>query len=282
MGNARVGIVADSAANLPAEVVERHGITIVPMILKFGEKVSLDGVDLNPTEFYQALVSEQVPVSTSAPSIGDFRSGFEDTLTRHGSLVCVTVASFVSASHDAAVAAAREVDPERIVVVDSKSASLGEGFPALEAARAADAGADLEEVAARAREVASRSAFVATINTFEFLKRSGRVNALMAYAATALNIKPVFAFRGGKVEQLGRPRTRRRAIERIIAEARAAATGGPLHLGVAHADCAGDAAELAGMLAREVPHEGEIILTEFTPLMGAHTGPGLLGVAYWS
>ena len=281
MGNARVGIVVDSAANLPADIVERHAISVVPMILKFGDKVSLDGVDLNPSEFYEALVSEQVPVSTSAPSIGDFRAKFADRLERFESLVCVTVASFVSMSHDAALAASREVAADRITVVDSKSASLGEGFAALEAARLADEGANLAAVAARAREVAERSSFVATINTFEFLKRSGRVNALMAYAATALNIKPVFGFRGGKVEQLGRPRTRARAIERIVAEARDASKRGPLRLGVAHAACPADAQELVATLGREVPHEGEILLTEFTPLMGAHTGPGLLGIAYW-
>ena len=94
----RVGLVTDSAANLPADIVERFGITVVPMILKFGERVSLDGVDIDPQDFYRALVEEHVPVSTSAPSIGDFRSAFERALQDAASIVCVTVASFVSAS----------------------------------------------------------------------------------------------------------------------------------------------------------------------------------------
>ncbi|HEX9712850.1 MAG TPA: DegV family protein [Actinomycetota bacterium] len=280
MATGRTGIVVDSAANIPPDLLEQLGITVVPMVLKFGERVSLDGVDLNPSEFYDALVAERVPVSTSAPSIGDFRSAYERALKRYDTLVCVTVASFVSATHDAAVAAAREVDPSRVVVVDSRSASLGEGLPAIEAARAAAAGASLEEVAARARDIADRTAFIAAIDTFEFLRRSGRVNVLMAYAATALNIKPVFGFRRGQVEQLGRPRTRARAIERVLTEVRKAAAGGPLHIGVAHAACADEAEELVATLRREVAYE-EILLAEFTPLMGAHTGPGLLGVAFW-
>lgn len=280
MGTAKIGIVVDSAANVPRELLDEHSITVVPMVLKFGDRVSLDGIDLDPAEFYEALVAERVPVSTAAPSIGDFRVAYEEALSRFEAVVCVTVASFASATHDAAVAAAREIDPDRVVVVDSKSASLGEGLPAIEAARAAAAGAGLADVVARARDIAARTSFIATIDTFEFLKRSGRVNAVMAYAATALNIKPVFGFRGGAIEQLGRPRTRSRAIERVLSEVRKAGVAGPLHIGVAHAACADDAAELVATLRREVQHE-EILLAEFTPLMGAHTGPGLLGVAFW-
>lgn len=274
-----VVVVTDSASNLPADLVERHDIHVVPMILKFGERELLDGVDLDQKDFYRALVDEQVPVSTSAPSVGDFTEHFERALARADAAVCITVASFVSVAHDAAVQAARAFDG-RVLVVDSRSASLGEGMPVLEAARAAQQGASLDEVAARAADIASRTSFVATINTFEFLRRSGRVNAVLAYAATTLDLKPVFAFRGGKLEQLGRPRTRARAIERLLTEVRAAAAGEPLHLGVAHADCADEAEALAATLRAEVPH-AELFVSAFTPLMGAHTGPGVLGVATW-
>jgi DegV family protein with EDD domain len=169
----------------------------------------------------------------------------------------------------------------RVRVVDSRSASLGEGFIALEAARAGESGADLDAVVAHAEAVVDRMTFVATINTFEFLRRSGRVNALLAYAGTALNIKPVFAFRHGKIEQLGRPRTRARAIDRLVEEVRAASTQGPLHLGVAHADAEEEANELLERLKAEIPHV-ETLITPFTPLMGAHTGPGVLGTAFFA
>ena len=272
-----VTVVTDSASNLPAQVIQEHGIQVVPMILKFGERELFDGVDLDPDEFYRALVEEQVPVSTSAPSVGDFRDAFDRALADADGVVCTTVASFLSATYEAAINAAREFDG-RVRIVDSKSASLGEGLPTLEAARLARDGADLDAVAARAEDIVSRTSFIATINTFEFLRRSGRVNSIMAYAATTLNIKPVFGLRRGKVEQLGRPRTRPRAIERILARVREA--GEVTHLGVAHAACREEAATLLATLRAEFP-DAETMVSEFTPLMGAHTGPGVLGVAFW-
>lgn len=276
----RVAVVTDSASNLPRDLAESCGIDVVPMILKFGERALLDGVDMPPGEFYKALVEERVPVSTSGPSAGDFRAAFEKALKNADAVVCVNVASFVSATYSTAISAAKDYDG-RVRVVDSQSASLGEGFIALEAARASADGGDLDAVVARAEAVADRMTFVATINTFEFLRRSGRVNALLAYAGTALNIKPVFAFRRGKIEQLGRPRTRARAIDRLVDEVRAASSQGPLHLGVAHADCEEEADELLERLKAEVPHV-ETLISPFTPLMGAHTGPGVLGTAFFA
>ncbi|MGH2728903.1 MAG: DegV family protein, partial [Actinomycetota bacterium] len=194
----RTAVVTDSAANLPPEMAAEHGISVVPMYLKFGESVYQDGVDLPRNEFYAKLEREEVPVSTAAPSGGDYREAFERALESADGVVCVTVASFVSVSHESARIAANELGG-RVKVVDSKSASMGEGWAALEAARLAATGAALEEVAARAEEVTARTQLAATINTFEFLRRSGRVHALLAYAGTALNIKPVFALRAGKI-----------------------------------------------------------------------------------
>ena len=276
----KVAVVTDSASNLSGELAARNGVRVVPMIVKFGERALLDGVDMPPGEFYKALVEEKVAVSTSGPSAGDFKAAFEDELSRADAVVCVNVASFVSATYSTAVSAAQEFEG-RVRMVDSRSASLGEGFVALEAGRASATGADLDAVVARAEAVADQVCFAATINTFEFLRRSGRVNALLAYAGTALNIKPVFAFRGGKIEQLGRPRTRARAIDRLVDEVRDASVRGPLHLGVAHADCEDEAEQLLVRLKSEIPNV-ETIISPFTPLMGAHTGPGVLGVAFFS
>ena len=276
----RVAVVTDSASNLPREVTEREGIHVVPMIVKFGERALLDGIDMPPQEFYKALVEERVSVSTSGPSEGDFRDAFEGALSGAEAVVCVNVASFVSATYSTAVSAAKDFEG-RVRVVDSRSASLGEGFVALEAARAGSNGGHLDAVVAHAESVRDRTSFCATINTFEFLRRSGRVNAILAYAATALNVKPVFAFRGGKIEQLGRPRTRARAIDRLMEEVRAASAQGPLHLGVAHADCEAEARELLARLKAEIPNV-ETMISPFTPLMGAHTGPGVLGVGFFA
>jgi DegV family protein with EDD domain len=276
----RTVIVTDSAANLPADLAAAHRVVVVPMYLKFGEVVYLDGVDLPRGEFYARLEREDVPVSTAAPSAGDYRDAFARALEEADAVVCVTVASFVSVSFDSARLAAAEF-PGRVRVIDSQSASMGEGWAVVEAARLAATGASLDEVAARAEDVARRTQLVATIDTFEYLRRSGRVHAILAYAGTALNIKPVFAVRGGRIEQLGRPRSRARAIERLVEETRPLAARGPLHLAVVHAAVPAEAEALLERLRGELDC-AETALTEFTPLMGAHTGPGVLGVAAWA
>jgi DegV family protein with EDD domain len=276
----RTAIVTDSAANLPPALVSEHGIDVVPMYLKFGDSEYRDGIDLPRGEFYARLEGEQVPVSTAAPSAGDFREAFRRALIDAEGVVCVTVASFVSVSYESARIAAGEFEGA-VHVVDSRSASMGEGFAALEAARLAATGATTPEVAARAEDVARRTQLVATINTFEYLRRSGRVHALLAYAGTALNIKPVFALRGGKIEQLGRPRSRSRALERVVAETRPLAARGPLHCAIAHAAVPDEAESLLTRLRAEVD-SAEIHMTEFTPLMGAHTGPGVIAIAAWA
>ncbi len=275
-----VRIVTDSAATLPADLVASLSIDVVPMYLKFGDTVYRDGVDLPPGDFYQRLATEQVAVSTAGASVGDFHNAFDAALRSADAVVCVTVASFVSVTFTSASLAARDF-ADRVTVIDSASASMGQGFVALEAARAAAAGAGADQVADAARRVAARTQVVATIDTFEYLRRSGRVHALMAYAGTALGIKPVFAFRGGKVEQLGRPRSRSRAVQRVVDEVVEAAQAGPLYLAVCHAAAEAEAHALLDRLVTECkPVESH--LTEFTPLMGAHTGPGLLGAAFCS
>src|SRR5438093_3506328 len=276
----KIGLVVDSVANLPADLVERYEISVVPMYLKFGDHVYRDGVDLPPAGFYEMLSAKQVDVSTSGASVGDFRDAFDKALRRFQSLVCVTVAGVVSVTYNSASLAAADLDG-RVRVVDSRSASMAEGFVALEAARASEAGASLDEVEVRAHEVADRAALVATIDTFEFLRRSGRVNALRAFAATTLNVKPVFALRRGSVEQLARPLARSRAIERVVDETRNAAADRALHLTVVHAARPDEARLLAERFEREMS-PAEMYVTEFTPVMGAHTGPGLLGAAFWA
>ena len=276
----KISIVTDSAANIPAEFVGEHDIHVVPMYLKFGDTVYQDGVDLPRGEFYPKLEREEVPVSTAAPSVGDYREAFEGALDGADGVVCVTVASFVSVSFEAATSAAAEFGG-RVRMIDSRSASMGEGWAALEAARLSATGASLDECAARAEEVAARTQLCATINTFEYLRRSGRVHALLAYAGTALNIKPVFAIRGGKIEQLGRPRSRARAIERLVDETRPLAARGPLNCAVVHSAAPEEADALFARLREELS-PAESLVTEFTPLMGAHTGPGVLGIAAWA
>jgi DegV family protein with EDD domain len=272
-----VAIVTDSAANLPPEIAQELGIRVVPMYLTFGEEVYRDGADLTPADFYERLVHDRVPASTSTPSPDDFLEAFRRT--GEDEIVCVTVASSMSASfHQATVAAGRSEG--RVEVVDSMSASMAQGFGVLMAARLAATGASLAQVADSARALAARTTLLATVDTFEFLQRSGRVNKLQAYAATMLDIKPVFRFQRGEVSPVARPRTRRRALERIVEDSLAAIDGRPVHLAALHAAAPQDARSLADRIAASA-EVVERFVVEVTPVIGAHTGPGLAGTAFY-
>jgi DegV family protein with EDD domain len=272
-----VAVVADSAANVPSALAKELRIETVPMYLKIGKETYRDGFDLPLEGFYRRLVSDRELASTSTPSPGDFLEAFRRTGEQE--VVCVTVASTMSASHQGATLAADRFEGT-VEVVDSLSASMAEGFVAMEAGRAAAAGASLEDVAARARALAPHTWLFATVGTFEFLRRSGRVNRLQAYAATMLDVKPVFRFRGAEATAVGRPRTRRRALERVIDESLAAIRDRPVHLAGLHAAAEADARSLVERISRQA-NVVESMVVEVTPVIGAHTGPGLAGVAFY-
>jgi DegV family protein with EDD domain len=272
-----VAIVTDSAANLPSAVTAEFGIEVVPMYLMFGERVYRDGVDLAPEDLYQRLATETVTAGSSTPSPADFLSAFERA--GEAEVVCVTVASAMSAAHHEARLAAERFDG-RVEVVDSTSAAMAEGFVALEAARCARAGGSFDDVVARAKAVARRARICATIATFEFLRRSGRVNKLQAYAATMLDIKPVFAFAEGDVAPVGRPRTRRRAIGKVLEHTLREIGGRPVHLAAFHAAAEEDARGLLASVTERATVV-ESLITPVTPVIGAHTGPGLVGTAFF-
>ena len=163
----QVGVVADSAANVPPALARELGIEIVPMYLRIGEETFRDGTDLPLDGFYRRLAARREPATTSTPSPGDFLTAFERTGRRE--VVCVSVASTMSASHQQAMLAAERFDG-RAEVVDSLSASMAEGFVALGAARAAAEGAPLTDVARAARSIAAETWLFATVDTFEFLQ----------------------------------------------------------------------------------------------------------------
>lgn len=271
-----VAIVTDSAASIPAEIASELGIEVVPLYLRFGEAEYRDGVDID--DFYERLAGGGPVPTTAAPSPGDFLAAIERT--GDPEVVCVTVGSRVSGMHQVAGVAALGADA-RVEVVDSGNASMAEGFAAVEAARTARAGGTLEEVAGRAREIAGRARLVAAIDTLEYLRRSGRLSNLMGYVGTMLGIRPVFAFRQGDIAPVARPRTRGRALERVLQEAVGDLRGSRAHVAAVHAAAEADARVLLDRLLVSVDVV-EALVAEFTPAMGVHTGPGVVGLAYWA
>ncbi len=276
----KVRVVTDSTATIPEALLQELDISIVPVLLNFAGRSYRDGVDITPVEFYQRLRANKHLPTTSAPSVGDFVRVYAAAAQEATGIVSIHLPPHLSATFEAAVVASRLVDGPPIRIVDSRSATMAQGFVALEAARTAAAGGDLEAVVARAEEVAGKVRFFAMLDTLEYLYRGGRIGGAAALLGSMLQIKPVVYLVDGRVEPMAKPRTRGRAIECMFQRMVEEVDGRPVHVAVMQADARAEAEKLRGRLA-----EGfqcvELYVTEFTPVMGAHSGPGVLGLAFY-
>jgi DegV family protein with EDD domain len=269
-----VAIVTDSAAAIPADLVERYDIAVVPMWLV------TDGVAVREGERALGEMLGDARVTTSAPTPGEFESAIRAALERGASDVLVlTIASAMSASHDAAGVAVREVG-EHARLVDTMTAAGAQALVVLAAARAAATGGTLDEVARVASDVASRVRLVATVPDLEHLVRSGRVPGIAGWAGRTLGLSPLFEFRTGKVHRLRPARGVDAAYERLVTRFRRdAAPGFRPHVVALHA-LAPEAAH--GLLARVQDTDPvESFTSEFGSVMVVHAGPGLVGLAWW-
>ena len=277
----RVAVVTDSSASLPADLARDLGIRVVPIMLVLNGYTFHDGVDITPGELYRLLRSTNHSPTTSAPSIGDFLRVYAAAAETASGIVSIHMSPKLSATCTSARAASQLVDDLPIRILDSRTAAMGQGFVVLEAARAAADGADLDTVVARAQEVASKVHLLATIGTLEYLHRGGRIGGAATLLGTALQIKPVLYLADGHVDVFAKPRTQSKATRVMLRQLSQQADGRPLHIAIFHADAPGQAEELRGRIEQEFQC-AELYVTEMTPVMGAHTGPGVLGVVFYA
>lgn len=285
MPEARVAIVTDSTACVPPALVSRYSIGVVPLNLIFGGRTFVDGLTEDAGEFYRVLRSARGAPTTAAPSPGTYLQHILHAAERAPSVLCVTISTEFSAMYDSATQAAALAREERpdvdVRVLDSRSAAMAQGFVALEAARAAAEGLDMDAVVARAEAAMPRVGILAMLDTLAYVARSGRVPRMAAWAASLLQVKPIVEFRQHEVHLLSRTRTRRRAIDRLLSLMEERARGrGPVHLCVEHSNVPEEALALAAR-AQELIRPVEVYVAELTQVMGVHTGPGFLGFAYY-
>jgi DegV family protein with EDD domain len=276
----KVAVVTDSVAMLPVQLATDLGIRVVPIVLNLGERSYRDGIDLTTKEFYRLLRTVEELPTTSAPSAGEFVRVLEEALADADAVVAIHVSSELTSVVRIAQLAARAITDKPVHVIDSRSATMAEGFVALAAARAARAGADLDAVVAAAEGVRSRVRFFAFLETLEYLRRGGRVGAATALMGNAIQLKPIVHVVDGQVAPLARPRTRRKATQAMLDIMAAEVADQPVHAAVLHADSLEDAQDLRNRVERQF-NCLELHVSELTPVMGTHTGPGLLGLAYY-
>lgn len=270
-----VAIVTDSAAALPAELLERHRITVVPMWL------TVDGVPIREGERALGELLGDTRVATSAPTPGEFAEAVGQRLAEGAAgVVVVTIASAMSASHSAASVAAREI-ADRVRVVDSMTAAGGQALVVLAAAACADAGGSLDGVTDAAMAVAKRVRLVATVPDLAHLVRSGRVPGIAGWAGRTLGISPLFEFRSGTVRRLRPAFGMDAALDRIVTRfRRSVRPGSRAHLVALHA-LAPDAADALLARAVAISDPVESLVSEFGSVMVVQAGPGIVGLAWW-
>ncbi|MHB8685195.1 MAG: DegV family protein [Dehalococcoidia bacterium] len=280
-----VAIITDSTACLPPELAARYGIGVVPLHLIFGGRTFVDSMTADTSEFYELLRTSDERPTTAAPSPGMFLQAIGRAAQTADSVLCVTVSKQFSAMYDSARQAIELAKAESsgldVRIVDSRNAAMAQGFVVLEAARVARAGAGIDAVIAKVEEMAGRVTLLAMLDTLSYLARGGRVPRVAAWAAGMLQVKPIVRFTASDIRLLARPRTRTRALARMSALLVEMAAGRRVHLAVHHANAPADAAELLAQSRRRVDI-AESYVTEFTQVMGVHTGPGLAGFAFWT
>jgi DegV family protein with EDD domain len=271
-----VAVLVDSAAALPQEAAARHGIGVVPLQLVVGDDAYADG-DLELPDVLDRIGDG---LSTSAPTPGAWLEALRSRGEAVDAALLLTVSERMSATYRSAQLAA-EAAPVDARVIDTGTAAGAEALVALAAAEAATAGADLDACAARARTVAAQVRLVATLEDLGQLVASGRVPAVAGWAGKQLDVNPLFEFRHGVARVLRPSLSRQAALDRIAARCRADRPEGPTRLHAAALEA--DAAEDADWLLRQV-HTGEgdvSFRAPFSPVMVAHTGRGLVGLAWW-
>jgi DegV family protein with EDD domain len=272
-----VRIVSDSACDLPQEVCADLGIEIVPLTIRFGDREYVDREELSTAEFWRELEASSVLPETAAPSVG----AFEETFRRLGDegadgVVCINLSGRLSATMQSAQVAAKALDGEcPVEIIDSRSASMGIGNLALHAARRARDGADLETIVQEVEARRDRQHVLATLDTLEYLRKGGRIGGAQAMLGSMLSIKPVITVLDGAVEQAGKVRTRSKALQFIVDRI---PHGKVEAISVLHAN-APDVDEFLARLEPLVP-DAEMVVGLIGPVVGVHTGPRVLGVAW--
>jgi len=272
-----VAIVTDSTAYLPPRTMERHGITAVPLTVVLGDQALDEGTEISTRSLAQALQKRR-PVTTSRPSPQLFAETYRKVAESGATgIVSLHLSAELSGTYDAAVLAAREA-PVPVRVVDTGAVAMALGFCTLAAAEAAEAGGTVDEAVTAAEKRASGTSAYFYVDTLDYLRRGGRIGAAQALLGSALAVKPLLQLDGGRIELLEKVRTASKAIARLEEIVAERAGSAQVDIAVHHLAAPERASALADRLRARVPGVADLHVSEVGAVIGAHTGPGLLGV----
>jgi DegV family protein with EDD domain len=271
-----IKIVTDSTCDLPIALIQAHNITVIPLFINFGEQGYRDGIELSRQEFYERLPQFRLSPTTAAPGPDIFRRTYERLASEGATeIISIHISVKLSSIVDIARQAAGETLVVPVTIFDSRQLSLGTGFEVLTAARATEQGKSIQEITDLLNEQISRTHVFAALDTLEFLRRSGRMNAAVSRLGELLQIKPLLKmFDGNPTAE--RVRTRKKAIKRLVDLMKEAA---PFEqVAILHSHTADRARALLDEIKPLLP-VGNILFEEITPVLGVHIGPGVIGFA---
>lgn len=268
-------IVTDSTSDIPGSVRDQYDITVVPLNVTFGSDTFQDGVDITPPQYLQRLTQEKDLPKTSQPPSTRFASVFSEAIDRGMDVLCITLSSELSGTYNSARLAAEEFDAEHIRVVDSRSTTMQLGWIVIEAARAVQSGAGLDEAALRATEAIGRANCFAVLQTLDYVYKGGRIGRASHIVGSALGIKPVLNFVDGILTPIERVRTWKKALARAVELA--ATTADPQDIAVLHSDNLKDAETTADALRQRLP-DANIIIDWTGSTILTYAGPGAIGI----
>lgn len=274
--NTRIRILTDSTCDLPAELVSQRAITVIPLAINVGDKSYLDGVDLTRSEFYARLPDLIPHPKTAAPGPDVFTQAFE-SLANEGAqaILSLHISETLSATINSARLAAQQFTRIPVTVLDSGQLSLGLGFIVERAAQLAEAGKGTQEIISTLKNMMDRTYVFASLKTLKYLRRSGRMNVALASFGELVQLKPLLHMNKGKASA-HRARTQKRATARLLEWL---AEYAPYEkLAVVHAGVQEEAEALYQQTRSFFP-QGETLITQITPVLGAHLGVGALGFA---
>ncbi len=276
----KVAIVCDSTANIPQPLVDELELTIAPLVLIWDNQIYQDGVDIHPGEFYSRLANSKSMPSTSQVTPETYKKICKKLLAEGKEILVLTISSGLSGTMDSAIQAKAEFPGKPIELVDSLSTSMALGFPALLAARAAKKGASLQECKQIAEKACTGTGVFFVVDTLDFLHRGGRIGGAAALVGNAFNLKPILTVTGGKIDSAAKVRTQKKAIEKMMdMVADRLATAKSCRLSVLHANAPTQGDEIMSALIQRF-HPVETVFSEVSPVIGTHTGPGTVGVAF--
>ena len=275
-----VRIVTDSSADLPADLVQQHHITVLPCYVVLDDQTLKDGVDIQPDDFYRRLQAGGRTPTTAQPTVADFQAVYQDLVSQGDQVVSIHVSGKLSGTLNSAEQAKNSLeggsDGAPVEIIDSKLASMPLGFVVLEAADLATEGGDYHEVAEKVRQGLDLHHGLFALDTLEFLQKGGRIGKAQAFLGSVLNVKPILRLHDGEAHPVERPRNRDRAMRRLVELVKEL---GPVRrLAVMHSTDAERMAVLKQELTGLLPSD-QIIEARFGSTLGTYLGPDALGVA---